>query len=100
MNEQQALRWNGESGQRWIAQRERNAAVRVSLLPHLWRVAAIAPGERVLDVGCGLGESSLAAAQVACSVLGLDISETLLEVARGSAVSNVAFVVGDAQVYP
>jgi SAM-dependent methyltransferase len=100
MNEEQAQRWNGESGRRWIAQRERHAAVRAPLLAHLWRAAAIAPGDRVLDIGCGLGESSLAAAQVAGSVLGVDISETLLEVARGSAVSNVAFVVGDAQVYP
>jgi ubiquinone/menaquinone biosynthesis C-methylase UbiE len=102
VNQEQALRWSGESGRRWIAQRERHAAVRKRLLPHLWRAAALKPGDTVLDVGCGCGETTLAAAAQARRAVGLDISEPLLEVARASAdgVSNVEFLHGDAQVYP
>ena len=62
----------------------------------------LAPGARVLDVCCGSGASALAAAEAvgpAGSVLGIDLAENLLELARAKAarqgLSNVAFREGD-----
>ena len=51
--------------------------------------------DRVLDVGCGDGESTIGLAQVARVALGLDESAAMLEAARGRATSagttNVEF---------
>src|SRR5262245_46384628 len=59
-------------------------------------------GERVLDVCCGSGASALAAARkvgARGSVLGVDLSEKLLALARAKAeregLANVAFRRGD-----
>jgi len=69
--------------------------------------AAAAPGEHVLDVGCGFGSTTLAlAATVGAEgrVMGLDISVPLLDRARQraeeAAVHNVLWREGDAQVAP
>jgi SAM-dependent methyltransferase len=105
-NAEQAQRWNGEGGQRWITYRERHQASHQRLLPHLFAGAAISPADRVLDVGCGCGETTIAAAQAASAgdALGLDLSAPMLEVARqlaaSAGVANARFEQGDAQVYP
>src|SRR5438552_1183624 len=58
--------------------------------------------ECVLDIGCGAGQSSRAA--VAGKVLGVDISEQLLDRARertaAEGLHNVAYELGNAQVHP
>ncbi|GIH18893.1 class I SAM-dependent methyltransferase [Rugosimonospora africana] len=104
-NAVQAQRWNGDTGRRWIAQRERHAAVRQRLMPYLLRAAAVRPGDRVLEVGCGCGELTVALARAARPggrVLGLDLSGPILAVARRLAAeagaAEVRFVRGDAQV--
>ena len=62
----------------------------------------LAPGERLLDVGCGLGEAALELAQdlgEGGEVVGIDLSERMLRVARsnaGRAPGRVRFTVGDA----
>ena len=106
-NAVQAQRWNGDSGRNWIANRERHSAIRRRIIPHLMRAAAVAPGDRVLDVGCGCGDTTIEAARTASaggSVLGLDLSAPMLDVARRLAaeegLANVGFVQGDAQVHP
>jgi cyclopropane fatty-acyl-phospholipid synthase-like methyltransferase len=47
-------------------------------------VAGVGPGDRVLDIGCGAGQSTREAARaaVAGSALGVDLSEPMLELAR------------------
>ena len=60
--------------------------------------------DRVLDIGCGAGQSTLDAARAAAagSVVGVDVSEELLQAARRrtaeAGLRNVAFDLGDAQV--
>jgi SAM-dependent methyltransferase len=68
--------------------------------------AQLRPGERVLDVGCGFGTSTLeAVARVAPSgrVVGVDISAAMLQPARqriaSAGVDNVEFLQADAQAY-
>jgi len=67
-------------------------------------MAALAPrpGERILDVGCGAGQTVVQLAEAvgpAGEVVGLDISPLLLDLARtlSAGRSNVGFVAGDAQ---
>src|SRR5437660_10324119 len=66
--------------------------------------AALRPGANVLDVGCGCGGTTLAAARLVApgQVLGLDLSGPMLARARSDAEAaglvNVTFQQGDAQV--
>ena len=117
-NAAQAQRWNGASGQYWVEHRERHLAEHRYLTPHLFRAAAISPGEHVLDIGCGCGTTTIAAAQAAQGAggdtpsvsrpggvaVGLDLSGPMLEVARQlaaeAAAANARFVRGDAQACP
>jgi SAM-dependent methyltransferase len=62
------------------------------------------PGERVLDIGCGFGDTTQQIAELVGpqgSVLGIDAAERFIETAREEAAAagaeNVRFVVGDVQ---
>lgn len=61
----------------------------------------VATGERVLDVGCGFGETTIALARQAGSAVGLDCCEAFLDVGRADAaragVSGATFLLSDAQ---
>lgn len=66
--------------------------------------AKLAPGQRVLDVACGTGFSTMPAARAVGDtgrVIGIDIADKLLDVARGKTISadlsNVEYRVGDAE---
>ncbi|WP_448509149.1 class I SAM-dependent methyltransferase [Immundisolibacter sp.] len=93
--------WNGEGGEIWVRNMDRSEANFASLTPRLLAHAAARPGERVLDVGCGGGQTSRALAQAVSpngAVLAVDISEPILRVARQrhGAVANLAFLQADA----
>jgi SAM-dependent methyltransferase len=73
----------------------------------LFRAAArVGPRDRVLDVGCGTGQSTREAARaaVAGSATGVDVSAPMLERARrlseDQGLSNVTYQQADAQVHP
>ena len=56
VNLDQATAWDGPDGEYWVAHQARFDA---TIGPHhgaLMAAAAIAPGERVLDIGCGNGQ--------------------------------------------
>jgi len=66
----------------------------------------IKPGDKVLDIGCGYGETCLEMGRMVGpegEVLGLDCTESFLETANRerdeAGLSNVRFVLGDAQTY-
>jgi len=103
-NTTQADYWNGGAGQTWV---ELKDLIDLELRPlGLEAQAALSPrpGERVLDIGCGSGETSLdLAAAVAPngSVVGADISRLLLDLAAERAKGRglaVRFLAADAQV--
>jgi SAM-dependent methyltransferase len=69
--------------------------------------AGLQPGQRVLDVGCGQGTTTLRAAQAVApggAAVGVDISAALVALARRRAsavgVGNAEFVHADAQTHP
>lgn len=72
---------------------------------HLRAAYGISPGNEVLDVGCGAGLTTREAARAAAPgrVVGVDISERMLERARQATVaeglSNVIYQLGDAQTH-
>ncbi|SIT40623.1 S-adenosyl-L-methionine (SAM)-dependent methyltransferase PhcB [Paraburkholderia ribeironis] len=93
--------WNGQSGERWVANQTRLDAMVAVFGQAAIEAASPMTGERVLDVGCGAGASSLAlAARVGAGgqVLGVDISEPLIGRARALAPQDtpVLFQVADA----
>ncbi len=93
--------WNGQSGERWVANQARLNALVAVFGQAVIEAAAPATGERVLDIGCGAGASSLAlAARVGAEgqVLGVDISEPLIDRARALARHDTPalFLVADA----
>ena len=51
------------------------------------RLLQLEPGQRVLDLGCGTGRHSVALAGLKLEVVGLDLSEPLLEQARTTALA-------------
>lgn len=73
--------------------------------PGLLTAAAISPGDAVVDVGCGCGQTSLRAARAARpgQVLGIDLSSPMLErgrqLAAAQGADNVAFEQADAQTH-
>lgn len=70
---------------------------------HFFAAAKVGTGDRVLDIGCGTGQTTREAARVAVdgSAVGVDISEVMLEQARRISAdegpSNVSFELADAQ---
>ncbi|MFD3745883.1 class I SAM-dependent methyltransferase [Nocardia sp. NPDC058633] len=73
---------------------------------HLRAAARVGAGDRVLDIGCGTGQTTREAGRAAVdgSAVGVDISELMLEQARRisdeEGPSNVGFQLADAQVNP
>lgn len=100
-NAHQVADWSGQSGERWVANQARLDAMVTMFGQAAIEAAAPAKGERVLDVGCGAGASSLAlVSRVGAEgqVLGVDISEALISRARSIAQQDlpVLFQVADA----
>ncbi len=106
-NQTQRDAWNGDSGQRWIADPDSRDRAMADVAAALTSAARVRPGERVLDIGCGCGTTTLDAARAVAAhgtVLGVDISEPMLSVARArlakSGLTNVTFRAADAQTDP
>ncbi|MEM6587564.1 MAG: methyltransferase domain-containing protein [Pseudomonadota bacterium] len=100
-NQDQADFWSKKPGLTWS---ENDAAMDATLAPvldHLLQVAALRPGERVLDIGCGTGLSTMRAGKVAAHVTGVDIADQMLVKARARAAGqgNVDFQCADAQTH-
>ncbi len=102
-NAAQVEQWNGPGGAAWTALQARMDAQFEHITPALLAAAALRSGERVLDVGCGTGETSLLAADAVGptgTVLGVDISAPMLGLATQRAASrpNVTFRLEDASI--
>ncbi len=67
-------------------------------------LAGVSEGDRVLDVACGTGNATIAAARRGARVVGVDLSEALIGIARGrvgeAGLPDVEFRAGDAVDLP
>jgi len=104
-NDTQAQLWNGPAGHAWVDAQEH--------LDHLFApleallveaVRARGTPQRVLDVGCGTGGTTLAVArlpgQALRNVVGIDLSEPMLALARARAARealSASFIRADAE---
>ena len=105
-NIEQLRAWDGNEGEYWAAHPEYFDRSVAAYHEGLLAVAAIGDRDRVLDVGCGTGQTTRDAARAASagSALGVDLSSRMLDYARGRAieegVTNVSFAQVDAQIHP
>ena len=94
--------WAGEMGARWLASLDRFESMIALIGATLLERADYAPGERVLDLGCGGGATTLAIAEAVGpggAALGLDVAPMLIDRARqraAGAASTARFVCADA----
>ena len=97
-NQDQSDFWNGDAGQRWVIFSERLDSMLLPFANLIIEAANIGPEEHVLDIGCGGGALSLLASKLGRSVLGVDISEPLIELAwqRSDMLEAVEFTKADA----
>ena len=106
-NTDQAEHWNsGEDVAHWVTNQARYDRMNEPFAALILAAAQLRPGSQVLDVGCGCGGTTLAAARVIApgQAVGLDLSGPMLARARASAeaagLRNAVFQQGDAQVHP
>lgn len=105
-NVEMAKAWDGEEGERWARDADRYDATGVHIRRVFFERVPFAPGEHVLDIGCGAGRQSLDIARRVApgTVLGIDLSSQLLDLARqrssAEGLANVGFRQADAQVEP
>ncbi|MBI5612025.1 MAG: class I SAM-dependent methyltransferase [Gammaproteobacteria bacterium] len=76
---------------RWIAETEYRL---------LHTLLAPAPGERLLDVGCGTGYFTRRFAHSGSTVTGIDASPAMLRVAQAQAGAGEHYLTGDARTLP
>lgn len=93
--------WNGAMGEQWAANEARTERALGPVLDALLAHAGPRAGQRVVDVGCGAGGTTLRLAEAvgpAGEVIGLDVSAVILEVARArlAGVANARLELADA----
>lgn len=98
--------WDGDGGAFWAEQADRFDAGVAAYHGHFLEAASIAETDTVLDIGSGNGLTSRDAARraVSGSVLGVDLSSRMIDLARRRAkdehLTNLTFEQADAQVAP
>jgi SAM-dependent methyltransferase len=102
-NAEQREYWNSDEGAIWVREQDRYDEMLAPFTPALLDAAPPGTSDSVLDVGCGSGATTIAAARLAGDgrATGNDISEAMIGAARRRAeregVTNATFAVRDAQ---
>jgi len=105
-NREQLRAWDGSEGAYWAANADYYDRAVAAHHRALLAAAELRVTDRVLDIGCGTGQTTRDAARAASagSALGVDLSGEMLAVARARAtaegVTNTFFEQADAQIHP
>src|SRR5947208_5260219 len=98
--------WNEVAGPRWVSRAEIQESRNIEVADLVLREAQAAPGERVLDIGCGPGATALplaAAVGPGGHVTGVDISEPMLGLLQRRVaergIPNLTPLLADAQTH-
>jgi SAM-dependent methyltransferase len=104
-NADQATYWNGPGGRHWTERQATQDAVLAPISERLIAATKVSAGERVIDIGCGCGATTLEIAAITGETgraLGLDVSAPMIARAQERAVqekSSAKFLVADATVH-
>jgi SAM-dependent methyltransferase len=103
-NEAEIAYWNSAGGRRWVERQQSQDIVLGPILQATLERAELRQGERVVDIGCGTGASSIALAErigLSGQVLGVDVSAPMLACAaeRLPPGAPIKFVRADATTY-
>jgi len=98
--------WNSTMGHAWVAQQAVISDVFTSVTSVSFSAAAAKPGEHVVDIGCGTGDTLLDFAKAvgrSGAVLGVDVSVPMLGFAEhrvaAAGYGNVSCALADATTY-
>ena len=105
-DDEQTRLWNGSAGRAWVETQEVLDQMFKPFENLLMEAVLAGPGGRVLDIGCGTGSTTLAAARLLgekghCT--GIDISDPMIAAARTRAEQEgtpARFIRANAQTHP
>jgi SAM-dependent methyltransferase len=104
-NDEQTTLWNGAAGHAWVEMQALLDRVMQPFETLLTNAVAARKPSRLLDVGCGTGATTIAAAKAIeadAACVGVDVSEPMLALARARAEredARATFVRADAQTH-
>jgi len=101
LHAEQLAFWNGPAVMRWITKQEQMDAALAPVADATIKLAAVRPGEKVLDIGCGSGATAIALAHLVGEsghVTGIDVSKPMIDLARRRAagMTNIDLRLADA----
>ena len=105
IDDEQTALWNGPAGRAWVEAQELLDQMFKPFEELLVGAVSAEAGGRVLDVGCGSGSTTLAAARLLGAkgrCLGIDISDPMIAAARARAEREgtpAKFIRADAQIH-
>src|SRR4029450_8264290 len=105
LNADQIAYWNGPGGQHWTERQQVQDTLLAPVSDILIDRARPRAGERIVDVGCGCGATTIALARKVGPtghVFGIDVSAPMLALARQIAPAGmpVDFVLADGKIHP
>jgi len=105
-NSDQEKYWDSSAGKKWVEFQDELDGLLEQVNDRLLQHSEIESGERVLDIGCGTGATTMGVAALVGQggfVVGVDISKTLLDcaISRSSNISGgrIEYTLADAQTW-